>query len=360
MPTLHMIRPSTILLLSLVPFAATTAVPAADNAPGPSLEATYEFARGKLLADDGDFQGALEAFRRTIELDPTDPYALMEVARFHSELAQISRTRQQQLDYLEDGLDYIEQAKQLEPDNPDVLRLFAETHLRLASEHPGSLPLAQGAYERLRVQEPGDLQVLMSLAQIYLWEQRSDQAADVLQEATRYSPRNRMIHSMLVDALAKAGRASEAESSLEALVEIDPENLEVRQQLAEIRGERGDHAGAIELLESSLAMDPDPADRLAHTRLRRTLARAYHLSGRHADALREVDALQRDANAGVFQTSPATQRGGMHRLRAAILSAMTRYAEAAESFRGVVDNSGDPERRAQDALLLARLYERDG
>ena len=357
-----MLRFSKILLalFLLPPLAATPTVSAATT--DTDLEASFEFTRAKLLAENGDFQGALEAFRRTIELDGDDPYALVEVARFHGELAQIARTRQQQITYLDEGLAYIEAAKQLQPDNPDVLRLFAETHLRLASERPASLPLAQGAYERLRVLDSGDLQVLMSLAQIYLWEKRPALAADVLQEAVGYSPRNRMIHSMLVDALYTSGQPEKAEGSLEALIRIEPDNLEVRMQLAELRSERGDHAGAIEVLEGAVAIDPEPTDRMGHGRLRSALAREYHLDGRHEDALRTIDALIADSR-GVVQTNPAipaSPRASLRRLRAAILSAMTRYGDAAETFRPVVENGTDAERRAQDAQLLARLYERQG
>ena len=63
---------------------------ATETDPSPDRQATFEFARAKLLADEGDFQGALEAFQRTIELDGTDPYALTEMqTQMQQELTQI-------------------------------------------------------------------------------------------------------------------------------------------------------------------------------------------------------------------------------------------------------------------------------
>ncbi|MEM8997872.1 MAG: tetratricopeptide repeat protein, partial [Acidobacteriota bacterium] len=336
-------------MLSPPPAAAAPA----DTAPSPvtfdlsQATAHYHFALAKLHADAGDFESALAAFEKSLELDATDVYSFLETAKFYGYLAQVSRTRQQTVTYLDKSLELLASARELGADNPDVLRLFAETHLRLGEQRPSSYAVAQGALERLRELEPTDLRTLISLGQIYLFGREPEKAADVLGEASRYSPRNRMVQSMLVDALLGADRREEAEKALVDLIPLDPTNIEHSLKLANLLSERGDHAGAAAVLEQA-----GEGDWLTGARARQTLAREYHLSGDQEKALKLVDEMLGDP----FASSAPNQ--GLQRLKVSILSALARYDEAAELFRPLVDAAEDAERRLQDALLLSRLYER--
>ncbi|MEO1087435.1 MAG: hypothetical protein AAFY88_24620, partial [Acidobacteriota bacterium] len=249
--------------------------------------------------------------------------------------------------YLDKSLELLASARELGADNPDVLRLFAETHLRLGEQRPSSYAVAQGALERLRELEPTDLRTLISLGQIYLFSREPEKAADVLGEASRYSPRNRMVQSMLVDALLGADRRDEAEKALVDLIPLDPTNIEHSLKLANLLSERGDHAAAAAVLEQA-----GEGDWLTGARARQTLAREYHLAGEQEKALKLVDELLGDP----FASSAPNQ--GLQRLKVSILSGLARYDEAAQLFRPLVDAEEDAERRLQDALLLARLYER--
>ncbi|MEO1368742.1 MAG: hypothetical protein AAFX50_16325, partial [Acidobacteriota bacterium] len=183
--------------------------------------------------------------------------------------------------------------------------------------------------------------------QIYLFGREPEKAADVLGEASRYSPRNRMVQSMLVDALLGADRREEAEKALVDLIPLDPTNIEHSLKLANLLSERGDHAAAAAVLEQA-----GEGDWLTGARARQTLAREYHLAGDQEKALKLVDEMLGDP----FASSAPNQ--GLQRLKVSILSSMARYDEAVELFRPLVEAEEDAERRLQDALLLSRLYER--
>lgn len=316
------------------------------------LEAGYQFALGKWLADRSKFEEALEAYEKAMELAPDDVYGWIEVAKLHSYLAQISRTRQQQVTYYESSLSYLQEAKTLAPDNLDVLALYAETHMRLGNEKPSSIALALGAYEQLNQLDPGNPSTLTALGQIYLWNRDGEKAVEVLSEAARFNSSNRIIQSMLVEALLGTGKKENAEEALRRLIPLEPGNPEHRLRLAELLSDRGDHAGAVEVLEGA----PEE-DWLSGARVRRLLAREYHLAGRHEDALKALDA-EGTSQTGWSQTGASME--GQRRLRAAVLSALLRYEEAIEAFSPLVGNTAEGERQVQDAMLLSRLYERVG
>ncbi len=315
-------------------------------------EAAFEFVRGKLLAEDGAFEKAMKAYQRALELDDADAYSRIEVARFHSYLSQIARSAAKRLEYLEGAAGYAGEARRLAPENLEILRSYADVHLRLGEHQLAALSRAQEAYEELRSKTEGDLQVLTSLGQIYLWQQQGEQAAEVLEEAASFRPGHRMIQTMLLEALLGAGRELEAEGVLEQLIEIEPASFEYRFRLAELRSERGDHRAAAEGLSSA------PAELLADPRLKQILAQELHLSGANEQALALTDALR----------SELPSSSGMHRLRVAILVSLTRYDEAIVEIKALLesesssDRTSEPgsDRAVQDTLHLSRLLERVG
>lgn len=309
-----------------------------------ALEAAHQFARAKLLADEGAFDKAEKAYDQALELDGSDPYSRIEVAKFHSYLSQMARSAQKRLDHLQRAAGFAGEARRMAPDNLEILRNFAQIHLRLGEHQLEALNQAEEAYEELRGKTEGDLRVLTSLGQIYLWRQESDLAVEVLKEAASYLPKNRMIQTMLLEALTESDRKLEAEEALRQLIDIEPTALEYRTRLAEMRAERGDHRGAAEALSSA------PPELLENPRLRQFLAQELHLSGANEEALALADALRPEVPQG-----PA-----MRRLRVAILSSLTRYEEAVTELEGVLELEQDADRRLQGTIHLSRLLERVG
>ena len=336
--------PVWVLLVSLAVLPAGAAETSAPDSSRQVLEAAFQFARAKLLADEGSFDKALKAYERALELDGSDPYSRIELAKFHSYLAQISRSADQRLDNLRKAAGYAGEARRMAEDNLEILSSYAQIQLRLGEHQLTALDLAQGAYEELRHKTEGDLQVLISLGQIYLWKQQAEKAVEVLEEAASYLPSHRMIQTMLLEALLEAGRQRAAEEVLIQLIAIEPESLEHHMRLAELRSERGDHRAAVAGLAEA------PQSMLASPRLRRVLAQELHLAGDNEEALALTDELRAEM--------PSSS--GLSRLRVAILSALTRYQEAVTELEELVATESDAGRALQGSLHLSRLLERIG
>lgn len=319
---------------------ATGAATASTDPATASPEAIFAFARAKLLADRGELAQAVEAYDEALALGG-DAYSLVEASKFQLYLAQIARDGEVQAGHVEKAAELVNRAFQAAPKNHDVLRAYADVHWRRTDRDPQALEKAQAAFEILS--EAGDPQAMVSLAQIYLWQQRAEEAADLLLETTDRMPRNRMIQGMLAEALLAAGREAEAEDALDLLLELDPTRVEARIRLAELRSRRGDHDGAIATLRAA------PDDLLSRLRVRQLLAREYHLAGRHREALEISDSMLDDD-----PRSP-----GFYRLRMSILVSLARYEEAADILEERLADE-DPKRRANDVLLLGRLLERIG
>lgn len=325
------------------PGTAETEV-AGGAAPTPSVEAAYQFVLAKLLVEEADFGEAELAFERTLELDDSDPYSHLEVARFHYDLAYQSRSAERRRQQLVQAAEQSAIAVELAPDNRDALLLHAQIHFRLGEHQLASLNLAQETFEKLRGMTEGDLQVLTTLGQIYFMKRQPEKAADVLQEAVAYLPNHRVVQSMLVDALLGASRFEEADAALVKLLELDPAAIDDRLRLAELRSGNGDHRGAAEVLRTA------PEEALEDVRVRQAMARELHLAGDDPAALTLVDAL--------IEEQP--DREGFRRLRVAVLTALARYADAIAELQSFVKEDAEPSRRLQDAVLLSRLQERVG
>ncbi|MEE8524009.1 MAG: tetratricopeptide repeat protein [Thermoanaerobaculia bacterium] len=328
--------------------AAVTAAAAPPALAADELErlaaAAYEFARAKLLADSGEFETALEGFQRSLELADSDPYSLIEISEFHAYLAQISRSQRQKLVNLEAAAEYAAQAREIAGDNLDVLRSYAQIHLRLVEQQQmESVHEARDAFEILRQRTEGDLQVLLSLAQIYLRQGDGAKAIEVLREAESYRPNHPPIERMLAQALLATGAAGKAEELLARLVERQPGDIDKRLQLAELVSGRGDHRGAVAVLEDGLP------SHFANPRLRQMLARELHLNGDNQEALLVADTL--------LEEFPGRQ--SLRRLRVAILSALARFEDAIDVLAPMVGAREDEE-SLQDQLYLCRLLERTG
>lgn len=126
-------------------------------------------------------------------------------------------------------------------------------------------------------------------AQAHLWERIADiratqlkapeRAAEALQEAVKYAPRDARLYHKLSQAYAAAQKGPSALVAIGQAVELEPGNPVYLRARGEIALWTGDHSVAIDSFERVLANAPKDADALLG------LARATSRSGRKNDAV---------------------------------------------------------------------------
>ncbi|MCH9647939.1 MAG: tetratricopeptide repeat protein [Deltaproteobacteria bacterium] len=285
-------------------------------------EAALEFAVAKLLADEGSFREALEAFESAVNLVPEDAYVRAEYGEFLARLAQLSRSPRYRKQQLDKAIEQSERARALAPDDIDVLKVVGEAYLAAAELDPRTVePLEKAVevFERVRASSEYELQARMTLGQIFSYLGRDSDAESVYREVVAIRPRDRRAYDRLVETLLRDGKSAEAEVAYAEILVFDPEANDLRLELAKLQGQRGDHAAAEKTLRQGGAtfLDSPPA--------RQLLAVQLYLGGQYEDALERLD--------GAVEVS---ETKSLEPLRALILAALGRNSEAAVELRGLL------------------------
>ena len=251
--------------------AASPAATAVSPPPEPPAAASA-FAEGKLLSMAGRFDEAGAAFDRALALSAKGPdaaYILIEKAQALARSVQLGRDVAQRNTALAGAAASLAEARRLAPDNLDVLRAVGALQIDLAArgDH-GAIAKAREAYEAVLAREPTDAEVALTLSRIYLEDDQPARAADVLRGLIDKVPQNRVAYGLLVEALLRAGRPADAESTLAEMLGFDPASLEARLTLADLQLRRGDAQAAKATLRAA------PQEARADPRLQQALARA--------------------------------------------------------------------------------------
>lgn len=330
--------PAVTRLAALAPalaLGALTVVPSTVLADSSQAGPAYLFALSKILLDEGEYRQADKALREVIEQVPDDPYLRVEYASF---LLDSSAT--------EAAVEQVAVAGRLAPEDPLILKAIGHLHLQASRERDASFPEARTTYEKLRQLTPGDLEVMSTLGRIYLSEKRYVEAIAVFRQALTYWPQSRALHGSLIDALLRVGGGSggEAETALEDLLAVAPDAIRARLTLADLRQRRGDADGAAAVLRET------PRRSSGESELLRQLAVSLYGMEAFPEALYWLD--RSLAQAG--EESPDSPDGELVFLRALLLTAVDRHAEARSELEALLES--DPERRDALELLARHLF----
>lgn len=312
-----------LVVVSLAIVAPSGALSAAEIA-----ESSYQFLLARLLADEGQSGEADTSYLAAIGLAPKDPYLRVDYSKF---LLGQRRWRR--------AASEMTTARDLSPHNPDILRAYAETQMKLISQDQEALERTREALEELREIDPDDLNSLVTLGQIYLSDGQTTEAIEVFQEVLSKQSGNRVVYRLLVDALMRSGRIDEAEKVLAEALELDPHFTRARIGVAEMLGQQGRHREAVELIDQA------PEEAYEDVELRKRLAIELHRSGDLNRSLEVLDSVLRDQPdyfAGLY-------------LKVVILSSLGRVDEAVTMGNRLVERYPES---LEIAALLAGLLER--
>jgi tetratricopeptide (TPR) repeat protein len=354
-------------LVSLTVLVCLAAPGVAATAPGPGdgqaqtgsldrvAEAYNQFLRGRHLENADDIDGAIAAFKRASELDPTAADVVAELAGLY--------LRQNRL---ADAIRTAEQALVIAPANREAHRVLGIVYATLAEggrrarPRTGTAATAQREniaraiphLEQALDQPPAgsDPNVRATLARLYVVDGSFDKAIQLLTDLVNQEPGWNDGPRLLIEAFAGAGRNDEAIAWLERTAPDDPDLYPVLADLYERQRRPRDAAAAYEQAVKAGRDNPELRSRYASVLLaigdRQALERARELLG---DAL----AAQPDDTRALYLLSQAQRRLGD--LSAAEATARQLIAESSRSPMGYYALAAALEERRQYQAVVNTL-----
>ena len=217
----------------------------AERALSASQKSELHITSGDLRGDDGDFQGALEEYKKAANLDPNSPRRLLKLAEgyaandLHSKAFDLYRralenTAEQGGEELTDA--YIGLG--------DLCSTFARSAAAVRS---------YGRAVRSRPNQPFlRWKLAVALATMGLYEQAESQLLQILEMA----PKDAFYHFHLADLYRVMGRDGESAQEMESAVELAPRDEYYRLRLGAALLRNGENASAIPHFERAAQLAP--------------------------------------------------------------------------------------------------------
>jgi tetratricopeptide (TPR) repeat protein len=207
-------------------------------------EAWYDL--GVLDFDDGDDDGAIDAFSHALKIDPAHTPSRIGRAQASARAGKTDDARD----------DFKQSLSELSDDDPrraDVSARLASL-LRNAKKYDDAIDVLR---DTLRLQGATS-RIYTELGLIYLAEERADLAELVLARALELDSKDPAAHNALALLFQQQGKAQEAFDQFDLATSLDPDYLEARFNKGSVLLDAGDYARAKQ--ELAIVVDKEPED----------------------------------------------------------------------------------------------------
>jgi len=219
------------LCLSMLTVPQAPATQGARATEGPD-DAPYYFLVGRYLEGEGKVEEAVAAFQKAIALDPKSAEPRAELAALYA--------RQ---DKARESIDAAEDALNVDPKNREANRVLGSVLAALAEQRQPLRPgddvstypkRAIAALEIARGDGTGDLTIDLTLARLYIDQDRPGDAVPLLRRIVTEQPQYAEGSALLAEAQEAAGAPDAAIETLRSVLDDQPQFFRGRVQLAEL------------------------------------------------------------------------------------------------------------------------------
>jgi len=222
---------------------------------------------------------AIDLYNKALAIDP-------DSATIHERLAEIDAKSQ----HIRDAVTQAQTALKLDPDNVDAHRLLARIYVRSLGDldagdvQQENLAKAVEQFQAILKIDPRDTYSSLWLARLYRFENKHEEAEQVLRNVVKQEPDNEPALEQLSQLLIDEGRAQEAEDLLTQAA-ADSASPELYDLLGDAYTQSKDYAKAEAAYRKAVDTDPDDPGH------RHGLAQALTSENKFAEALDEFKKL---------------------------------------------------------------------
>lgn len=194
-----------------------------------------------LLIIDGKLKEAIPELKRIVAHDSTNAAAFAKLGFCYQSLFQH-----------DSALAPLETANKIEPENPHILMLLAQSYNFL-----GSVNQAENAYERVFARDSTNLRAGISLGKIYLENGKYAKADSVYHILTGLDSTNSYLYKQLGVCALKKDSAELAVRYFQRSLSLNPKEINVILQLSFLHYSRNELDSALQVVQRGLTLFPE-------------------------------------------------------------------------------------------------------
>ena len=289
-------------LLSLFLVTSQTVAPATQPGPDALAEAYFLFVQGRLLESSGNTDGAIAAYRKSLDIVPT-------AGAVHAELASLYA----RMNRLGEAAQAAEKAIAVEPSNRQAHRLMGFVRTAMAERpSPGQsaetlVTQAIDHFEKALAGGRRDPAAELALGRLYVTAGRSEQAVTALRAFLAAQPGHPDAMMLLAEVYDGLGRTADATALLADVIQIDPDQFRARVMLADLHERTGRWKDAASVWGDLVALGPRA--RSYRTRYATALVNAGDLEAGRRELINVTKESPRDLSAW-YLLSQVERRAG--------------------------------------------------